>query len=229
MMATLASLPSNSHRWISFIGDLSKKEVVDALFEIAQKQLGGIDIFVANAGFAYYEEFAYSSWERMQQLFELNVYSPLYTIQKMRVHNPEKRHYTLITASAMAKLAIPGYALYGASKAALDRFADAYRFEETSPGKVGVLYPIATRTSFFSHSIHPEENLPVTPWPSQTPRQVARAMVRGIQKEHRYIYPSQFHRVTRFPQQLYEWMLWPYQRYYAAELKKWLDRSRKAK
>lgn len=226
---TVESLPVSSHTWLPFIGDLSKKEVVDSLFEKAKNELGHVDVFVANAGFAYYEDFATTNWERTQRLFELNVFSPLYTVQKMGELNHQKPHYTLITASAMAKLAIPGYAVYGASKAALDRFADAYRFEESSSGKLGVLYPIATRTSFFDHAIQASEIVPAVPWPSQSAQKVAKAMVSGILKEKRFIYPSRLHRITRFPQQLYEWMLWPYQRYYGAELKKWLGRSKKAK
>ncbi len=228
LLKTIASLPASTHRWLPFIGDLSKKEVVDLLFEKAKAELGQVNVFVANAGFAYYEDFATTNWERTQRLFELNVFSPLYTIQKMGELNRQKPHYTLITASAMAKLAIPGYAVYGASKAALDRFADAYRFEESTSGKLGLLYPIATRTSFFDHAIQTSEVVPTVPWPSQSAREVAKAMVRGIQKEKRFIYPSLFHRIARFPQQLYEWMLWPYQWYYGSELKKWLGRSKKA-
>lgn len=224
LQATLRALPENSHRWVPFTGDLSQKEQIDALFEKAKNELGTVDFMVANAGFAYYESFKYEDWGRMQKIFDLNVLSPLYSLQKMKTLNGPKPHYTLITSSAMAKLAIPGYALYGAGKAALDRFLDAYRFESHDSGKVGMIYPIATRTNFFQEAVADSAQKPVVPWPSQTPEQVAKAMIQGIVHEKRHIYPSLFHQVTRFPQQLYEWLLYPYQAFYARELKKWESR-----
>lgn len=219
----LASLPMGSLRIWPFVGDLSKEATLDALFEMAQQEMGGVDICVANAGFAYYESFpTRADWNHIRHIFELNVYAPLYTLQKMKELNPNKPHYTLITASAMAKTGIPGYAIYGATKAALDRFADAYRYEDSGTPTVGLVYPIATRTSFFRYAIEGHTaKVPVTPWPSHTPERVARAMVQGILTNKRSIYPSLFFRLTRFPQQLYEWLMLPYQWYYARQWHKW--------
>lgn len=52
-------------------------------------------------------------------------------------------------ASGMAFLGIPGYALYAATKAALHRFADSYRWQMDGHRKLTLVYPIATRTAFF--------------------------------------------------------------------------------
>ncbi|WP_247231625.1 SDR family oxidoreductase [Telluribacter sp. SYSU D00476] len=223
LLQLLASLPVGSPRILPFVGDLSQKSTLDALFETAQREMQGVDIFVANAGFAYYESYpAQANWDHLQRIFELNVYAPLYTIQKMKELNPNKSHYTLITASAMAKTGIPGYAVYGATKAALDRFLDAYRYEDSGTPTVGLVYPIATRTAFFLHSISGSPSrVPVTPWPSQTPEQVAQAMLRSIRKNQRFIYPSLFFRLARLPQQLFEWLMLPYQWYYARQWRKW--------
>ncbi|GAB3172713.1 SDR family oxidoreductase [Telluribacter humicola] len=223
LMELIRQLPPNMPRIVPFVGDLSQKATLDALFDFARVQMGGADIFVANAGFAYYESYpAQADWEHLRSIFELNVYAPLYTIQKMKELNPNSPHYTLITASAMAKTGIPGYAVYGATKAALDRFLDAYRYEDRGMPTVGLVYPIATRTSFFRHSIaDTTSQVPDTPWPSQTPERVAQAMLRGIRKNQRFIYPSLFFRITRFPQQLFEWLMLPYQWYYARQWRKW--------
>ena len=49
---------------VPMVCDVSSKEGVDAIFDEAEKSLGGIDIFYANAGFPYYETFDYVDWGR---------------------------------------------------------------------------------------------------------------------------------------------------------------------
>lgn len=62
--------------------DVSSKEAVDEIFRTALETLGSIDIFYANAGYSYYEEMNYTDWERIQKIFETNVFSPIYSFQK---------------------------------------------------------------------------------------------------------------------------------------------------
>ena len=61
---------------IPMVMDVSKKENVDLIFERAIEVLGGIDIFYANAGYPYYELFDYTNWERVEKMFETNVFPP---------------------------------------------------------------------------------------------------------------------------------------------------------
>jgi short-subunit dehydrogenase len=204
---------------ISFQADMANPVEIDKMFEFALAQMGAADILIANAGFAYYEKLGEPNWARLEKIFQVNVLSPIYALQKMQQINQNRPYYVLMTASAMAKLGVPGYAVYGASKAALGRFEDAFRFEKTDLGKLGLVYPIATRTNFFAATGKPE--VPV-PFPSQTPEQVARAMIRGIEGNRRAIYPSTLFWLLRFPQWLYEWVNLPYQMYYARVLNHWL-------
>lgn len=51
-----------------FQGDVSTPEVVDNLFTYALQTLGSIDIFVANAGFAYYEKLKDADWEHISSI-----------------------------------------------------------------------------------------------------------------------------------------------------------------
>jgi short-subunit dehydrogenase len=86
----------------------------------------------------------------------------------------------------MAHLAVPGYALYSASKAALHRFADGYRWQMKDPRKLMLAYPIATRTGFFKAA---GEGVPAA-WPRQQPETVARAILRGIRRDRKSVSPS---------------------------------------
>ena len=176
----------------SYTCDIGYQEQIDDLFNHAIQVLGEIDIFIANAGYAYYEQLSKADWERIDQIFKVNVHSPIYSAIKMKLLHPESAYKVVVTASAIGKLGLPGYALYGATKSAIDRFAEAYRFELSDPSSLALVYPIATRTQFFQEA---SQHAAPTPWPSQSPQQVARAIIRGIEKDHKSIYPSRVYQI----------------------------------
>ncbi len=219
----LNEIENTSNKIISFKCDLSQQSEVDRLFEFALTQFSTIDIFIANAGFAYYEVIDKPDWQRIEKIFQVNVFSPIYAFQKMKALNLGREYFVLMTSSAMAKLAIPGYALYGATKAALDRFEDAYRFESRDNGHLSLIYPIATKTNFFAQSVNSSRlNVPV-PFPAHTPEAVAKAMIKGILRNQTHIYPSKLFQISRFSQKLFEIMASPYQYFYAKKLKNWVN------
>lgn len=184
--AACAALVGEPARISAYVCDLSTPENVDALFEHALSTLGHIDLFIANAGFAYFEKIESPDWAHIEKIFRVNVFSSLYAFEKMQVLNAGRDHKTVITASAMAHIGVPGYALYSASKAALDRFADAYRWQMDDPRELMLVYPIATRTAFFEAA---GRGVP-TPWPSQPAETVARSIVRGIWRDATDVFPS---------------------------------------
>lgn len=165
--------------------DVSKKESLDKLFKDADKKLGGIDIFYANAGFAYYEVIGNADWDRIDRIYRTNVYSPLYCLTTLNLTRKEPFLF-IVTASAMSHLALPGYAQYSSTKAAVRSFIDAYKFELKPGNRVMVVYPIATRTQFFDAA---GKKVPV-PFPSQSAETVAKKVVGGIQSNAREVYPS---------------------------------------
>ena len=212
-----------SNKIIPFVCDLSQQSEIDRLFEFALTQFQAIDIFIANAGFAYYEVIDKPDWHRIEKIFQVNVFSPIYAFQKMKELNVGREYFVLMTSSAMAKLAIPGYALYGATKSALDRFEDAYRFENQDFGHLSLVYPIATKTNFFNRSTDfSRKDVPV-PFPASTPDEVAKVMINGILNNKRHIYPSKLFQISRFFQKLFEVMASPYQYFYARKLKEFIN------
>ena len=114
---------------VPMVCDVSSKEGVDAIFDEAEKSLGGIDIFYANAGFPYYETFDYVDWGRTAHIFETNVFSPIYSYQKYREYLAGKEGQFAMTVSAIGKMGMPGYALYSSSKFAVQGFQQALRLE----------------------------------------------------------------------------------------------------
>ncbi|GAB4475526.1 MAG: SDR family oxidoreductase [Anaerolineae bacterium] len=189
----IAALPDARARILPLVLDLTRPQAVDALFERACAWMGGVDLFIANAGFAYYGPLGAPDWERIERLYALNVISPIYAVQKMAALNRGRPYKVVITASTMGLLALPGYALYAASKAALHRFAEAYRLELDDPRRLMLVYPIATRTRFFEAAA--ERSAPL-PWPVQPPERVARAVLRGIRHDRLAVHPSPLARLV---------------------------------
>lgn len=169
--------------------DLGYKEGVDAVFEKANEVFGGakIDLFYANAGFPYYEAFEYTDWDRIARIFNVNTVSPIYTYAKYREHLAGRSGKLAFTISAIGKMAMPGYALYSASKFGLQGFQEAIRIEKDKNLQFTCLYPVATDTNFFkvaADGIDFEK-----PFPVQKPEVVARKMVAGIESGKKYVSP----------------------------------------
>lgn len=177
-----------------FVGDLTKQAIVDQLFAFALEKMGRIDVFIANAGFAYYEKLDKSDWERIEKIYHLNVFSPIYSAQKMAELNPNSPYSVVLIASAMSYIAVPGYSLYASTKSAIDRFAEGYRFDMPKNSHLMVVYPVGTRTNFFNRA---GKNVPTMP-PSQTPDFVAKAIVNGLLNNKLKVYPSYIFRFGRF-------------------------------
>lgn len=167
--------------------DVSSQAAVDAIFELAQEALPFIDIFYANAGYPYYEAVDYVDWDRTARMFETNVFSPIYSYEKYRDYLHGRSGHFAITVSAIGKMAMPGYALYSASKFAMHGFQQGIRYELPKNIKLTCLYPIATDTGFFKAA---NEKPFEKPFPVQQPALVARKMVDGLEKGAKFVNPS---------------------------------------
>jgi short-subunit dehydrogenase len=212
----IKDLSGNRSRITPFIADLSLAKNIDKLFRIANNQLGGIDLFIANAGFPYYETIHKADWKHIERIFKLNVYSPIYAFEKLLLLNKRRDFKMVITASAMGVMAMPGYALYSATKAALHRFAEGAHLEMGDPRQLMLVYPIATFTYFFKSA---SQNTPI-PWPAQTPQVVARAILHGIQYDRKTVNPSLIFSLIIFLDRFQPFIRLAYQKYYARLLDK---------
>ncbi len=189
-------LSSFAENVIPFNMDISTKEGVDAVFEKANEVFEGrkIDIFYANAGFPYYEEFNYEDWDRVKVMFDTNTLSPIYTYAKYLHHLDGRDGILAITVSAIGQMAMPGYAIYSASKFGLQGFQQAIRLEAPKNMQITCLYPVATDTNFFrvANPVPFEK-----PFPVQQPDVVARKMVAGIESGKKFVSPNPLFAVSK--------------------------------
>ena len=165
--------------------DMSNAQNIDKVFDYALKTVDKIDIYIANAGFAYYERLGKPDWEHIEKIFKTNVFSAFYAAQKMKEIYQDSPYNIVITASGMSFISLPGYSLYSSTKAALRGFADAYRYELSKGQHLQIVYPIATKTNFFEAA----GDIPMA-WPSQDSALVAKKIIKGIQKDKKNIHPS---------------------------------------
>ena len=183
---------------VPFTSNMIQAEDIDRLFEFALTEFGAVDIFIANAGFAYYERLDSPNWQHIEQIYQLNTIAPIYSATKMAHINQGRSYKVVITASAMAHWALPGYALYSSTKSALDSFATAYRSQLSDPSTLMLVYPIATRTNFFERAGKNTNTAAPTPFPSQTADYVATQIIKGIETDQQSLYPSIIFRVVKF-------------------------------
>ena len=171
----------------AFACDISTKEGVDRVFAKAEELFGKIDLFYANAGFPYYEEFNYEDWDRVDAMFRTNTISPIYTYAKYIRHLDGRPGILAYTVSAIGEMAMPGYAIYSSSKFALNGFQQAIRLEKPDNLQITCLYPIATDTNFFkvANAVEFEK-----PFPVQKPSHVAKKMIEGIEQGKEKVSPS---------------------------------------
>ena len=180
----MESLPQDP-RVFPFQCDVSSREGVDEIFNAAAEKLGGIDVFWANAGFGYYEKFGAADWDKMQSIFHTNVLSPFYSLEKMLTLYPGQKFNFMVTDSIAGQLEVPGFALYGSTKHALNGGMSSIQYEVPENVKISIIYPIATRTQFFERAGTTIGNNGMV----QSSEDCARAILEGLRKEKKKIYP----------------------------------------
>ena len=104
---TIENVEINHKNVTKFACDISTPENVDALFDFAGRTFGDIDIFICNAGFAYYEEIEKPDWDHIAQIYKTNVFSTIYSCEKMKALYKDRPFRVVVTASAMSFLSLP--------------------------------------------------------------------------------------------------------------------------
>lgn len=183
----IETIPQSS-KIIPFAADVSNKEGIDKLFDFANKTFDQIDIFIANAGFAYLEKLNSPDWDHIERIYDLNVFSPIYSLEKLVSLNNNNKQAFVCTVSGAGLASLPAYSLYCSTKAALNHFFDTYRYEKPQNLQLTAIYPVATRTEFFDKATN-KSNTPL-PFPQQDAKTVAKKIVNGILKGKKKVYPS---------------------------------------
>lgn len=176
--------------------DVSKEEDNLRLIEEAEKQLGPIDLFCANAGIAYEgsEQSPDEDWERMWRVnFFSHVYAARHLIPRWQSRGAG---YLLVTASAAGLLTNIGAAQYSVTKHAAVALAEWLAVTYGDDGiKVSCLCPQGVLTPILEKEGETRDYLRAT---AITPEAVAESVLQGLHNERFLILPH--HEVAQYEQ-----------------------------
>ena len=197
--------------------DIAVPENIEFMLDEAYKKMGGIDIVICCAGFAYYEKFENCDFGHIRRIYETNIISPLYTLQKF-LQKTSGRISFVALSSALGKFGLAGYALYCSTKYALNGFHDSFRFEPHERLHFMTVYPIGVKTNFWER-IHTDMPLPR---PLQSADVTAKAIINGLKKEKQRVYTSKAFRLIWGMNRALPFLLWSYQKLHQSLFIKWL-------
>lgn len=139
--------------------DLSSRSGVDELCQAIDKYDDRVEAVAINAGVGVYGKFQDTDIEDEMSMMGLNIIGVVQLSKHIvRKFVQQGRGRILFTSSIAAVMPGPFYAVYAASKAFVQSFAEAIRDELTDTGvTITALQPGATDTNFFDRA-HMEES-----------------------------------------------------------------------
>jgi NAD(P)-dependent dehydrogenase (short-subunit alcohol dehydrogenase family) len=160
--------------------DVSDQEAVDAAVAQAEAELGGIDVVVANHAAPVFGPFDQVSKRDFDRCIDVTF---LGTVNLARAALPalERSHGVFVaTGSIMAKVPLPTFSSYAASKHALRGFVNSLRIElraQSSPVRVAMLHPGSIDTPFWRHATSATGRQPRLPPEGYRPEVMARGLL----------------------------------------------------
>lgn len=194
LLASRADSLGAGHVW--FEADVTDQASLDVAVKSTVAALGGLDVFVANAGIANMGTLASGPVDAHVRTMDVNVNGAIRTATACLPHVVESRGYGLFIASVGSFSMFPGLGTYCASKAAVEHLANALRLEIAHTGvQVGSAHPAFLNTDLVRDS---DETFPSFAVARRriggplnrtyTPAQCAEALAAGIAARKRRIY-----------------------------------------
>jgi short-subunit dehydrogenase len=143
----------------------------------------GANVVVHAAGVPAFGPLSATPAAQMQAVLHANLLAPMRLTQALL---PQLRRLPLaqvvFVGSALGRIGLPGFSVYGASKAGLHGFAEALRRElADTPVRVQILGPRSTRTGFNNAAVEAYNR--ATGTAMDTPEAVAAALLQLIESE----------------------------------------------
>ena len=126
--ALVAELTAGGHTAIAVKADIAKAEEVRLMFEATERQLGKVDVLVNNAGVLKTLPLAQTSDALYDQTFDINVRGTFNTLREAATRLNEGGRIVNFSSTTLG-LNMPGYAVYNATKAAVEAFTHVFAKE----------------------------------------------------------------------------------------------------
>ncbi len=124
----VSELQEAGARAVAFQADMAQPEQVRALFTQCEQQLGALDVLVNNAGVMQTMPLVDTTDELFAQTFAVNVQGVFACLREAATRLNEGGRIINLSTSALA-MKMPGYAIYNASKAAVEAMTQVFSKE----------------------------------------------------------------------------------------------------
>ncbi len=151
--AAKASLPGEGH--IALLADVGSDDSMQTLFDQIQKEWGGVDVLINNAGIASGGPMTETTMDEWRKLLEVDLLS---VVRGCRLFLPGMlaagKGQILSTASFAGLAGAPGIMTYGVAKAGVVALSEQLRAEVYDKGiSVGVICPSFFRTNLIDTAV----------------------------------------------------------------------------
>ena len=183
----LPDTPDGPH--VTAVADVSKWGQTSRAIDRLAKNLGGIDLLVANAGVLDYAPFLEQELEEAERMVHVNVFGTMYTLRAALPHMLRgPGGHVVVMSSAAGLRSFPWGAVYGATKAFDRGLAEALRHELAGTGiSVTTVYPGEYGTTILQHQ---RDRLPA--WRSNDEErpveELVEAIIAGVGDDARGVY-----------------------------------------
>ena len=146
--------------------DVTESEQVARAVDATAAHFGKLDMLIASAGLSMRAYFEGSQLAALERVMRVNFFGTLYATHFALPHVKKTRGSLVAISSLTGKRGIPSYAVYGASKFAIQGLYEALGVELARDGvHVGVVSPAFVDTALRHHVLGPDGQ----PWPKQPP------------------------------------------------------------
>jgi short-subunit dehydrogenase len=172
------------------VADVAVPEEMDRVADIADREFGGFDTWVNNAGISIYGKLTDVPMDDKKRLFETNFWGVVNGCRTAVRHFADRGGTIINIGSVVSDRAIPLQGMYSASKHAVLGYTDALRMElehDRLPITVTLVKPASINTPFIEHARNYMPDAPTLPPPVYAPEVVARAILRCAERRIREI------------------------------------------
>jgi len=176
----------------AFVADVADSKSREVLGQHLRQTWGSLDLLVNNAGISAHGRFKDSTEQTLRKIMEVNFFA---TVELTRLTIPLLRDgqdpMVVNVGSILGHRGIPHNSEYCASKFAMRGWSESIRPELNRDGiDLLLVSPGTTNTEFFDHLIAKQGQLPWGKSKGISPEQVARQIIRGIERGRREIFPN---------------------------------------
>jgi short-subunit dehydrogenase len=149
--------------------DLADVGAGDVLADAALAVHGHVDLVVANAGLGWSGPFVEMAPAEVERLVAVDLVAPLQLVRRLLPPMLDRHHgHVCLVGSVAGRTGVAGEAVYAATKAALDAFAESVRQEVQGSGVcVSLVVPGVVDTGFFDARGRPYQRRRPRPVPAE--------------------------------------------------------------